>query len=272
VQTPTIPFIKSDEEIQNYLELGPMFGSVLYNTYKAISTKTIITPKQTLEFLTELSKDTFHGMKISFPFVNETNYFDEKFNSIACISVNDVAGHGRYNKKFKETDIISVDFGITINRLNFDGAFTYGLEPWVYSPLKAIKNVTNTKCNTTKDISKIIQETAREEEVDIIASIAGHGIGKKLHEPPIIHNALGNFIPFDLIKGLCFCIEPLYVKRNIKKPLELVKTYIDSDGWSIKTVDSQPASHFETMYTIFNRKMVDLLDLSKWNLEEKRKK
>lgn len=272
-----IPFLKSKQDMDFYLEYGPSFGKILAKCKDLIKSSQLRTPDEVRQFLIQNSNVLLLGKinEVTFPFKNQENYFGDKFPYECCISINNTAGHGvpsnrHYN--FKDTDVISIDFGLKLNnRLYFDGAFTVSKKPeeWMFSPLKAIKNIAKTDPKTTLNISRIIQHTATEEKVDIVASIAGHGIGRALHEAPRIHNAIGDFVSFDLMSGLCFCVEPLYVKQELIWPSrtsELIKTYIDPDGWSIKTANGQSASHFETMFIIYEKELVDILSLSKWEL------
>jgi len=101
--------------------------------------------------------------------------------------------------------------------------------------------------------------------MSIVLSLTGHGIGYSLHEAPIIYNAQGQFLNEELFDGLCFCAEPIFSPGKGEKN-SIVKTYIDSDGWSIYTRNGNPTSHFETMLCVDNGQIIDLTGMTEWSL------
>jgi methionyl aminopeptidase len=70
----------------------------------------------------------------------------------------------------------------------------------------------------------------------VIEELAGHGIGRKIHEEPDVPN-----IDWDgpiLTDGLVITIEPIIAAGESD-------VYMDSDGWTVKTYDRSPTAHFE---------------------------
>lgn len=272
-----IPIKKSKDEIKFYIENGAKFGSILNTIYKSILLfKTI---QDIPVYFKELCEKTFPNKDIEYPFYDQENINYDKFGSEICVSVNDCVAHGKYNRKFQREDIISIDCGIKISisssnklkYLTFDAAFT--VQPsmedvWINIPHKALCSIVNNNPKNTLDIAGIIEDTAKEASLLNVVSLTGHGIGASLHEPPVIHNARGDYIIDELFNGLCFCAEPIYVKSNQQKISKLIeKTYIDSDGWAIFTQSGASSSHFETMFAVINGQIVDLLKMTEWSLE-----
>jgi methionyl aminopeptidase len=211
---------------------------------------------------------------IDYPFKPQKNKSGKKFGAASCVSINDTVAHCKPNrKKFKQGDIVSIDCGWRLGSLMYDAAFTVSYNtkeelPWVTAPLRTLIDIKEKIriANTSTDISQIIEYNAKVQNLDIVTALAGHGIGHELHEPPIIHNAMGNFSPVELFDGLVFCIEPIYTPSMGETKQATV--YIDSDGWSIKTIKKEPTTHWETMFCIEkeNPKLVDLVGLSKWEI------
>jgi methionyl aminopeptidase len=267
-----IPIIKSKEEIEFYLKFGIKFGSILKHCKSYIEDEVSFKVENILDLLSYYTYREFETLDYSYPFEDQANQYGEKFNTIACISINDTIGHGRPDLKYrlKEGDIISIDFGLKINELYFDGAFTlyFGNQDnkpeWIDRPLRTIKTIKNSGrfYKKTSDISKQIELEANIcKPLDIVTGITGHGIGRSLHEAPQIHNANGLYQPTDLIDGLVFCVEPLYIYKDSNNKPKTAQIYMDSDGWSIKTINKQPGTHFETMFLYKDNKLIDLLNL-----------
>ena len=115
-----------------------------------------------------------------------------------CISVNDIIVHGLPSKYIlKIGDIVSIDCGVYYKGYHTDCAFTYSVGK---VENKTIKFLDITKkslyCgiekaivgNTIGDISYAIQSFVEKNNYTVVRDLAGHGIGKKLHEDPLIPN------------------------------------------------------------------------------------
>jgi methionyl aminopeptidase len=70
----------------------------------------------------------------------------------------------------------------------------------------------------------------------VIEELAGHGIGRKIHEEPDVPN-----IDWDgptLTEGLVITIEPIIAAGD-------GEVYMHDDGWTVKTYDGSSCAHFE---------------------------
>ena len=277
------PVKKSKEEIQFYIENGPKFGNILYSLYKKIRDGELIYPEKIImEYETMCNKE-FKNHYTFYPFKIATNNENQFFGESICISVNEVAAHGNTKKRFEEGDVVSIDCGLAVSMdvfkphsitplnikyLHFDAAFTTEIGPkqnWIRAPWSALKMVAIGQPKNTYELAAIIENICEIDELSNVISLTGHGIGYNLHEPPIIHNAKGDYLREELFEGLCFCAEPVFAKRKKKKKL-IERTYIDSDGWAISTQSGSPTSHFETMFCKHEGKIIDLLGVTKWSL------
>jgi len=271
-----LPVRKSKEELQFYIEHGKIFGDILHQLFDSLSkgnfTNGIELELEYIQLVEKIKNKVWRTAK--YPFIQQTNYLEECFGYGVCVSVNDTVAHCRPNaNQFKEGDVISVDFGLSLmfkgRELFFDSAFTTiykkPFASWVLAPHEALVEIEKEQALTTHRIAEIIYNKTIEKNLETIVMLTGHGIGYSLHEEPIIRNAPGDYSNVSLFDGLCFCAEPIFVlPKEQRYSSILARAYVDSDGWSVRTVNNQPSSHFETMFCISNNNLVDLCGITKW--------
>jgi methionyl aminopeptidase len=88
------------------------------------------------------------------------------------------------------------------------------------------------------DIGHAIQTHAEHAGFSVVREFCGHGVGRKLHEPPEVPNYGRRGQGAKLHSGMVLAIEPMINMgtRNIKQL---------KDGWTILTADGKPSAHFE---------------------------
>lgn len=117
------------------------------------------------------------------------------FPGYSCISVNEVAAHGIPSEKviLKEGDMINIDVSAELNGFWSDngGSFVLGRDIHNHQPLvDASKNILYKAINAIKggvkiaDIGHLIESEARKSGYKVIKNLAGHGVGRSLHEKP----------------------------------------------------------------------------------------
>jgi methionyl aminopeptidase len=170
------------------------------------------------------------------------------FPNTLCTSVNDEVVHGIPSKYFlKEGDIISVDCGVILNGWYGDSAFTFAVGE-IDEKIKGLLAYTRESLeegvreaiagNRVGDISYAVQAKAESGGYSVVRELVGHGLGKRLHEPPEVPNYGRRGTGTKMEKGLVICIEPMI---NLGKK----ETFQMRDGWTIRTVDGKPSAHFE---------------------------
>lgn len=170
------------------------------------------------------------------------------FPNTLCTSVNEVVVHGIPSDYIlKEGDIISVDCGVILNGWYGDSAYTFAVGE-IDDNLKRLLEYTKASLeegvkaavagNRIGDISYAVQIKAESGGYSVVRELVGHGIGKKLHEPPEVPNFGRRGSGPKMEKGLVVCIEPM-INMGVKD------TFQTSDGWTIKTADGLPSAHFE---------------------------
>ncbi|MEB2777834.1 type I methionyl aminopeptidase [Algoriphagus sp. D3-2-R+10] len=117
------------------------------------------------------------------------------FPGYSCISVNEVAAHGIPSEKIllKEGDLINIDVSAELNGFWSDngGSFVLGKDIHNHQPLvDASKDILRKAINAIKggvkiaDIGYLIETEARKSGYTVIKNLAGHGVGRSLHEEP----------------------------------------------------------------------------------------
>lgn len=174
-------------------------------------------------------------------------------NSI-CASVNDMIVHGIPSEEsiLKEGDIISVDVGVIYKGYNGDAARTFPVGK-ISSEKQRLINVTeecffegikNLKVGERLGkLSHAIQKHAEKNGYSVVRELVGHGIGKKMHEPPNVPNYGKESDGPVVTKNSCIAIEPMI--NMGKKEIRML-----SDGWGIVTKDGLPSAHYENTVLI----------------------
>ena len=117
------------------------------------------------------------------------------FPGYTCISINEEAAHGIPSEKkvLKEGDLINIDVSAELNGFWSDngGSFVLGKDVHNHQPLvDASKNILHKAIGQIKggvkiaDIGYLIETEAKKSGFKVIKNLAGHGVGRSLHEEP----------------------------------------------------------------------------------------
>ncbi len=171
------------------------------------------------------------------------------FPGTICASINCEVVHGIPSEMrvLQEGDILSVDVGVYVDGFCGDAACTYPVGE--VSPLRRkLLEVTERSLMkglaavipgaTVGDVGHSVEACVKSEGFGLVRDYAGHGIGKKMHEPPQVPNYGKPGSGVMLKPGMTFCVEPMVMTGG-----EAVKSL--KDGWTVVTVDGSDAAHFE---------------------------
>ncbi len=117
------------------------------------------------------------------------------FPGWTCVSVNNEVAHGipKEDKIFKEGDLVNIDVSAELNGYWSDngGSFVLGEDIHNYTPLiETSRNILSEALSKIKagvriaHIGKFIQTQAKGKGYRVIKNLAGHGVGRSLHEEP----------------------------------------------------------------------------------------
>lgn len=170
------------------------------------------------------------------------------FPASICASINEEVVHGIPGKKIlKEGDIISIDIGAYYKGYHGDAAKTHAVGVISEEDRKLVEVTRQSFYEGIKfakvgyrlsDISHAIQAHIQSNNLSVVRSYAGHGVGRKLHERPEILNYGQPGKGPRLKEGMVLAIEPM-VNAGIHRVFTL------GDGWTAVTADRKKSAHYE---------------------------
>ncbi len=172
----------------------------------------------------------------------------EKYKYSICATPNDWVVHGLPDDiKIENGDIVGIDLGALYKGYNSDMAQTFIIGEVSAETRKFLKVGEDTLWkaidqarigNHIGDISATIQENIEGVGYSVVRELVGHGVGKSLHEDPMIPG-IGKKGKGALIEvGLVIAVEIIY---NQGKP----QIVLLEDGWTIATKDGSLGGLFE---------------------------
>jgi len=238
--------IKTPQEIEILRECGRRLATVLYKVRDmvapGVSTKDLDIYAERL--IREMGDEpAFLGYK--------PEGADIPFPATLCVSVNDEVVHGIPSAKriLKEGDIVSIDLGVKHRGLFTDMALTVPVGEISAGNQKLLKTTEQALevgidaaigGNKVGDIGYAIEHfvRSRKNKYGIVEVLAGHGVGRKIHEDPYIPNFGKKGTGAKLVPGMVIAIEPML--NNGTKDVKL-----HTDGYTFHTRDGKRSAHFE---------------------------
>jgi methionyl aminopeptidase len=170
------------------------------------------------------------------------------FPGATCISVNDELAHGiPSDRVLREGDLVNIDVSAELDGYFADTGASYpagSVSAKLTSLLDATRAALDDAIEQTRagrpvrNVGRAVQRRALAEGFAVVASLCGHGVGRKLHEEPSISN---RFDPWDRTRfweGLVMTIEPFLTTSA-------TRVFEDDDGWTLKTPDGSWGAQFE---------------------------
>ena len=236
--------IKTKEEIEIIREGGKRLATVLNKVKDMV--KPEISTWDLDKYAEKLIKDAG-----DYPaFLNyQPDGADTPYPASLCVSVNDEVVHGipNKNKILKEGDIVSLDLGLRHKGLYTDMAMTVGVGEISNGSKKLLETTEKSLYvgieaaragNKTGDIGHAIESFVRPHKFGIVEILAGHGVGKAIHEDPYIPNFGKAGTGAKLAPGMIIAIEPM-LNNGTKNVI------LEKDGWTFRTADRKKSAHFE---------------------------
>ncbi len=170
------------------------------------------------------------------------------YKHATCLSVNEQVVHGiPGHRELLPGDIIGVDVGAQLNGFHADSAVTL--------PVGEISAEAGRLMQATSEglaaglamvkagrklgaVSNAIESVAKKYGYGVVRDLFGHGVGRNLHEDPLIPNFGPKNQGPELKSGMTLAIEPMF-NAGTHEILTL------DDGWTVVTADATLSAHFE---------------------------
>lgn len=166
------------------------------------------------------------------------------------VSINAEVVHGipTAKKILKEGDVVSLDLGIKHDGLFTDHAITVGVGALSKERTKLIQVTQEALAVAlealvpgarTGDVGHAVESFAKKQGgYGVVKALAGHGVGRAIHEDPFIPNYGRAGTGERFVPGMVVAIEPMLTLGSD----EVVEGV---DGYTMKTEDGSCAAHFE---------------------------
>ncbi len=165
-----------------------------------------------------------------------------------CVSINDEIVHGiPGDRVIREGDIVSIDFGAIYDGFQGDSAVTvaagstsieaHHLMDTTREALEAGISAARAG-NRLGDISAAVQGAAESAGFNVVREYTGHGIGRDMHEDPLVPNfgLAGEGIKLE--QGMTLALEPM-VNTGTWRTRTL------KNRWTVVTADGGLSAHYE---------------------------
>lgn len=170
----------------------------------------------------------------------------EGFPSAVCINVNAGIVHGLPGSyRLGVGDVVSVDLGVLYKGMITDVSESFEVETnsqdqFLSAGKKALEEAIKACVvgNRVGDISHAIQKTIESAGYSVTRDLAGHGVGRAVHEDPYIACYGRPGRGEKLVEGMTLAIEVIYQKGN-------PTLILDKDGWTLSTKDGSLSGLFE---------------------------
>lgn len=170
------------------------------------------------------------------------------FPADTLISVNDAAVHGIPGARvLRDGDLVKLDVTVEKDGFMADAAVTVGVGDVPQHRLRLIAAARAAFAKAMEvarpgvrvsELGRVIEAEVRGRGLQVVRDLAGHGIGRTIHEAPSVPNYWEPTVTERLSEGLVIAVEPIVAERS-------GRIVSDADGWTIRTKDGGYTAHYE---------------------------
>jgi len=170
------------------------------------------------------------------------------FPAPVCISVNDEAIHGIPRRRaLRSGDLVKLDLTAEKSGFVADAAVTVRVgevsetaDALIRCAERAFRQGAKAAHagNRVYEIGRAVEREVRQTGFSVMRELAGHGIGRTIHEPPSVPNYYEPRARTHLTEGLVITIEPIIAAGAGRGMLQ-------ADRWTIRTSDGSLSAHYE---------------------------
>jgi methionyl aminopeptidase len=173
---------------------------------------------------------------------------DYGFPGFTCISVNDEAVHGIPGTRvLRDGDLVKLDVTAELDGFYADACVSVPVGRARPETARLVKTAQAALADgmaaaragaPLNAIGKAVESTVRGGGASVCADLLGHGIGRKIHEPPNVPAVYVPWLSQPLTEGLVLTIEPIISAGSgaIREA---------GDGWTMRTSDAALSAHAE---------------------------
>jgi methionyl aminopeptidase len=173
---------------------------------------------------------------------------DYGFPGVTCISVDDEAIHGiPGRRRLREGELVKLDVTAELDGFYADACISVpvgrprpGTAGLVRTAQEALAHAMRIACAGTplNAIGGTVEDTVRRRGHAVCTDLIGHGIGRRIHEPPNVPNYYDARLTQPLTDGLVLTIEPVISAGT-------GAVHGAADGWTVQTSDGAVSAHVE---------------------------
>lgn len=182
-----------------------------------------------------------------------------------CLPINEQIVHTPPSKRvLKNGDVLTIDIGFFLHGFHTDYAATFVIgnkkNPEIVKFLNTGKKTLEKALSKVKvgkylgEVSKTIEEGIGKDNYHVVKELTGHGIGRDLHEDPLVPGFLDRPLEktLKIRPGLVMAVEVIYAMGTGKMKFE------GGSEWSIVTADGSLSACFEHTIAVNEEKSVIL--------------
>jgi methionyl aminopeptidase len=173
---------------------------------------------------------------------------DYGFPGVNCISVNDEAVHGIPGpRRLRWGDVVKLDVTAELDGFYADACVSVGVgqvRPSMRGLIAAARHGLDDGLRAARagaplqHVGAAVEAAVTRRGHRVCRELAGHGIGRRIHEPPDVPSFGDPTATGALTEGLVLTIEPIVSAGT-------GRVRVGDDGWTILTADGAPAAHAE---------------------------
>lgn len=170
------------------------------------------------------------------------------FPGFTCLSLNEEVVHGIPGpRRMQPGDVLKIDVTAELGGYMADAAVTVVLPPAAPKArkLRRCAEAAFEKAlgaarigSRVSEIGRAVDAEVRRHGFRVLRDLAGHGVGREIHEPPVVPNYFDWKNLDELQEGMVLAIEPILAAE----PARIVT---EGDGWTVRTHNRCLAAHYE---------------------------
>jgi methionyl aminopeptidase len=173
---------------------------------------------------------------------------DYGFPGTTCISVGDEAIHGIPGpRRLRDGDLVKLDVTAELDGFYADACVSVAVgrpRPAAVRLIGAANAALRRAIGVARAgqplhaIGTAVEDEVRRHGYSVCADLQGHGIGRRIHEPPSVPNVPLAHLDEPLTEGLVLTIEPVIAAGQ-------GDVHMTGDGWTVRTNDGSLSAHVE---------------------------